>query len=59
MLRKLVAHALMTVSAGHVQAAGGAELKTLFETDPPLGWAQCGPGRFTLANGLLRKNQLP
>ncbi len=42
----------MTVSVGHVRAADGAEWNALFV--PPAGpdWAQCGPGEFSLENGV-------
>lgn len=52
MFRKLVLIALMTVGVGHARAADGAEWKALFAEDARAGWAQCGPGEFTLENGV-------
>ena len=52
MLRTLVTITFTIVGVGRVWAADGAEWKALFGQDGRAGWAQCGPGQFTLENGV-------
>ncbi len=52
MLRTLVTITFTIVGVGRVWAVDGAEWKSLFGQDAHTGWAQCGPGHFTLENGV-------
>jgi hypothetical protein len=52
MLRTFITIAFAIAGAGHARAADGAGWTALFGPGAHTGWAQCGPGQFTLENGV-------